>query len=273
MDNNIVRNSNQNAIAGSVTPTNTHTTYTNITMDILNKEAGEIAILINVIDNETSEIIPGMNVTISIFKGTTLAETITFNTTNLIYKNTGIDNGTYIITIRFNNYDKYIGSLIEGTIDVTNKTKEIEILKDENKKLATEKDDANKALADKTAEAATLQTQVESLTKQNNQLTSDLKTANSKADNANANLKKVKAASKVKKSKNFKITATLNKKVKGKYVYVIFNGKSYKAKTNKNGVAKITIKKSALKKLGGKKVKYQVISGQKLINKSVKIKK
>ena len=125
--------------------------------------------------------------------------------------------------------------------------------------MTTQKDTANKALADKTTEAANLQSQ--------------LTAANNKANDANANLKKVKAASKVKKSKNFKITATLNKKVKGKYVYVIFNGKSYKAKTNKNGVAKITIKKSALKKLGGKKVKYQILFGEKIVKKSVKVKK
>ena len=77
----------------------------------------------------------------------------------------------------------------------------------------------------------------------------------------------------VKKSKKYTITVTLNKKVKGKFVYVSFNGKVYKAKTNAQGIAKITIKKSVLKKLAGKKVKYQVISGNSLKNKTVKIKK
>ena len=55
-------------------------------------------------------------------------------------------------------------------------------------------------------------------------------------------IKKVTAVKTIKKSKNFVITVKLNKKVKGKIVYAIFNGKSYKAKTNNNGIAKIKIK-------------------------------
>ena len=111
------------------------------------------------------------------------------------------------------------------------------------------------------------------LQKQLNNANNQISTLKKQNSDANAKLKKVKAANKVKRSKNFKVTATLNKKVKGKYVYVSFNGKTYKAKTNKKGVATITIKKSALKKIVGKKIKYQVIYGQKVINKSVKIKK
>ncbi|MDO5815596.1 MAG: hypothetical protein Q4Q18_08145, partial [Methanobrevibacter sp.] len=132
-------------------------------------------------------------------------------------------------------------------------------------------------LTNKTAEVAKTQEQVTKLTQENTKLTSDLKTANQKAaaasNNADAKIKKIKAAKTVKKSKNYVITVTLNKKVKGKFVYVAFNGKTYKAKTNANGIAKITIKKSALKKLAGKKIKYQVISGNSLKNNSVKIKK
>ncbi|WP_406534923.1 Ig-like domain repeat protein, partial [Methanobrevibacter sp.] len=83
----------------------------------------------------------------------------------------------------------------------------------------------------------------------------------------------------VKKSaKKLVLTATL-KKVKGKYlkkktVTFKFNGKKYKAKTNKKGVAKVTIKSSALKKLKvGKKVKYQATYLKDTVKRTVKVKK
>ena len=68
---------------------------------------------------------------------------------------------------------------------------------------------------------------------------------------------------KIKKSaKKLVLTATLKKgkkAIKGKYVTFKFKGKTYKVKTNKKGVAKLTIKKSVLKKLKvGKKYAYQV---------------
>lgn len=82
---------------------------------------------------------------------------------------------------------------------------------------------------------------------------------------------------KVKKSaKKLVIKATLKgkKPIKGKKLTFKFNGKTYKAKTNKKGIAKITIKKSALKKLKvGKKVKYQVTYLKDTVKKSVKVKK
>lgn len=88
-------------------------------------------------------------------------------------------------------------------------------------------------------------------------------------------LKKVK----VKKSaKKLVLTATL-KKVNGKYlkkktVTFRFNGKKYKAKTNKKGVAKYTIKSKVLKKLKvGKKVKYQVTYKKDTVKRTVKVKK
>lgn len=95
-----------------------------------------------------------------------------------------------------------------------------------------------------------------------------------KADVVKLTLKKIK----VKKSaKKLKITATLKingKMVKGKLLKFKFNKQTYKSKTNKKGVAKITIKKKVLKKLKvGKKVKYQVSYGKKTVKKSVKVKK
>lgn len=83
---------------------------------------------------------------------------------------------------------------------------------------------------------------------------------------------------KVKKSaKKLVIKATLkinNKAAKGKKITFKFNGKKYVAKTNKKGVAKITVKKSVLKKLKvGKKIKYQASYGKKTVKKTVKVKK
>ena len=83
---------------------------------------------------------------------------------------------------------------------------------------------------------------------------------------------------KVKKSaKKLVLTATLKKgkkALKGKTVKFKFKGKTYKAKTNKNGVAKVTIKKSALKKLKvGKTVKYQATYLKDIVKKSAKVKK
>ena len=82
---------------------------------------------------------------------------------------------------------------------------------------------------------------------------------------------------KVKKSaKNLVLTATLKKPdkkaISGKKVTFKFKDKIYKAKTNNKGVAKVTIKKSVLKKLKvGQTVDYQVTYQYTLI-KSVKVK-
>ena len=79
----------------------------------------------------------------------------------------------------------------------------------------------------------------------------------------------------VKKSaKKLTIQATLKvngKAVKGKIIKFKFNKKTYKAKTNAKGVAKITVKKSVLKKLKkGKKVTYTATYGK--ITKKVTVK-
>jgi predicted outer membrane repeat protein len=83
---------------------------------------------------------------------------------------------------------------------------------------------------------------------------------------------------KIKKSaKKLVLRATLKKgstPLKNKKVTFKFNGKKYKAKTNKKGVAKYTIKKKILKKLKvGKKVKYQVSYGKLTVKKVAKVKK
>ncbi|MEE1150039.1 MAG: hypothetical protein UH242_03685 [Methanobrevibacter sp.] len=87
-------------------------------------------------------------------------------------------------------------------------------------------------------------------------------------------LKKVK----VKKSaKKLVLKATLKingKAVKGKTIKFKFNKKTYKAKTNRNGVAKVTVKKSVLKKLKvGKKVKIQATYGKTTKKLTVKVKR
>jgi hypothetical protein len=88
------------------------------------------------------------------------------------------------------------------------------------------------------------------------------------------NLKKVKVKRSAKKL-IIKATLRINGKlVKGKKLTFKFNKKVYKAKTNKKGVAKITIKKKVLKKLKvGKKVRYQVRYGKKTVKRTVKVKK
>ncbi len=160
---------------------------------------------------------------------------------------------------------------------VANLTADVATAQEQVANLTADVATAQEQVVNLTADVSKVQEQVTKLTQENTKLTGDLKTANKKAstasNNANAKIKKIKAAKSVKKSKKYTITVTLNKKVKGRFVYVAFNGKVYKAKTNAKGIAKIIIKKSALKKLAGKKVKYQVISGNSLKNKSVKVKK
>ncbi|MDO5810151.1 MAG: C1 family peptidase [Methanobrevibacter sp.] len=93
-------------------------------------------------------------------------------------------------------------------------------------------------------------------------------------------VKQVLKLSKVKVKKSAKklvLKATLkqaNKALKSKKVTFKFNGKKYTAKTDKKGVAKVTIKKNVLKKLKvGKKVKYQVTYLKNTVKTSVKVKR
>ena len=84
---------------------------------------------------------------------------------------------------------------------------------------------------------------------------------------------------KVKRSaKKLVLTASLakvdGKYLKGKKIKFKFNGKKYNAKTNKKGVAKVTIKSKVLKKLKvGKKVKYQATYLKDTAKKTAKVKK
>ena len=65
-----------------------------------------------------------------------------------------------------------------------------------------------------------------------------------------------------------------SKALKYKKVVFKFKGKKYTAKTNKKGLAKVTIKKSVLKKLkAGKKVTYQVTYLKDTVKRSVKVRR
>ena len=65
-----------------------------------------------------------------------------------------------------------------------------------------------------------------------------------------------------------------NKAMKNTGVTLKINKKTYKAKTSKKGIAKVTIKKSVLKKLKvGKKVSYQAKYSKLSVKKTAKVKK
>ena len=83
----------------------------------------------------------------------------------------------------------------------------------------------------------------------------------------------------VKKSgKKLVLTASLakinGKYLKNKIIVFKFKGKTYKAKTNSKGVAKVSIKKSVLKKLKvGKKLSYQATYLKDTVKKTAKVKR
>ena len=94
------------------------------------------------------------------------------------------------------------------------------------------------------------------------------------------NVKQVLKANKVKIKKSvkrFKLKASLKlngKLAKKKLIKFTFRGKTYKAKTNKKGVATVTIKKAVIKKLKkGKTYSVKVAYGKDYLKTTVKVKK
>lgn len=80
-----------------------------------------------------------------------------------------------------------------------------------------------------------------------------------------------------KSAKSLTLTATLKKgikAIKNKKITFKFNGKTYTARTNSKGIAKVKIKRTILKKLKvGKKIAYQAKYGKLNIKKTAKVKK
>jgi hypothetical protein len=87
---------------------------------------------------------------------------------------------------------------------------------------------------------------------------------------------KAKKATVKRTAKKLKLKASLKingKAVKGKKITFKFNGKTYKAKTNKKGIAKVTIKKNVIKKLKkGKKYAVKVTYLKNTVKTIVKVK-
>ena len=80
-----------------------------------------------------------------------------------------------------------------------------------------------------------------------------------------------------KSAKQLVLSATLKKgkqAMASKTITFKFNGKKYVKKTNRNGIAKVTIKKSVLSKLKvNKKLTYSATYSKDTVKKTIKVKK
>ena len=101
-----------------------------------------------------------------------------------------------------------------------------------------------------------------------------------KTYNINKTVKQVltlKSVTVKKYAKKLVLTATLKKgktALKSKKLTFKFNGKAYKVKTNSKGIAKVTIKKSVLRKLKiGKKITYQVTYIKDTVKRAAKVRR
>jgi hypothetical protein len=93
-------------------------------------------------------------------------------------------------------------------------------------------------------------------------------------DSIKLTLKTVKVKRSAKKLTLSATVKRLGKPAVGKKVTFKFKGKKYTAKTNKYGVAKVTIKRKVLRKLKvGKKVTYSVTYAKRIIKKTAKVKR